>query len=112
MRDSHKSDHMSFANMVSRLREGRYVIPDSQRALNLPRLIYWQFSSWEGQGRNSEALSCEAIYGSEGDDGWTDIASDALQRLTAMYYALMASDKPAPNAATDSLLHQGRPLHG
>ena len=31
MKDSQKPDHVSLANMVGRLREGRYVIPDFQR---------------------------------------------------------------------------------
>ena len=30
MKDSQKPDHVSLANMVGRLREGRYVIPDFQ----------------------------------------------------------------------------------
>ena len=29
MKDSQKPDHVSLANMVSRLREGRYVIPET-----------------------------------------------------------------------------------
>ena len=33
MKDSQKSDHVSLANIVSSLREGRYVIPDFQRNL-------------------------------------------------------------------------------
>ena len=31
MKDSQKPDHVSLTNMVGRLREGRYVIPDFQR---------------------------------------------------------------------------------
>ena len=51
---------------------------------------------WKGKDENFEALSCEAIYGFEGSDGRTDIVLDGQQRLTAMYYAFMAPDKPAP----------------
>ena len=52
---------------------------------------------WKGKDENFEALSCEAIYGFEGGDGRTDIVLDGQQRLTAMYYAFMAPNKPAPN---------------
>ena len=34
MKASQKPDHVSLANMVGRLREGRYVIPDFQLTLN------------------------------------------------------------------------------
>ena len=109
MKDSQKPDHVSLANMVSRLREGRYVIPDFQRDFEwqpwdineLMRSIFRDYYIgslllWKGKDENFEALSCEAIYGFEGGDGRTDIVLDGQQRLTAMYYAFMAPDKPAP----------------
>ena len=109
MKDSQKPDHVSLANMVSRLREGRYVIPDFQRDFEwepwdineLMRSIFRDYYIgslllWKGKKENFEALSCEPIYAFEGGDGRTDIVLDGQQRLTAMYYAFMAPDKPAP----------------
>ncbi len=110
MKDSQKPDHVSLANMVTRLREGRYVIPDFQRDFewqpwDIKELMSSIFRDyyigslllWKGKDENFEALSCEAIYGFEGTDGRTDIVLDGQQRLTAMYYAFMAPDKPAPS---------------
>ena len=109
MKDSQKPDHVSLANMVSRLREGRYVIPDFQRDFEwepwdineLMRSIFRDYYIgslllWKGKKENFDALSCEPIYAFEGGDGRTDIVLDGQQRLTAMYYAFMAPDKPAP----------------
>ena len=99
MKDSQKPDHVGLANMVGRLREGRYVIPDFQRAFewqpwDIKELMSSIFRDyyigslllWKGKDENFEALSCEAIYGFEGGDGRTDIVLDGQQRLTAMYY--------------------------
>lgn len=109
MKDSQKPDHVSLTSMVSRLREGRYVIPDFQRDFEwepwdineLMRSIFRDYYIgslllWKGKEDNFEALSCESIYGFEGADGRTDIVLDGQQRLTAMYYAFVAPDKPAP----------------
>ena len=109
MKDSQKPDHVSLANMVSRLREGRYVIPDFQRDFEwkpwdineLMRSIFRDYYIgslllWKGKKENFDALSCEPIYAFEGGDGRTDIVLDGQQRLTAMYYAFMAPDRPAP----------------
>jgi hypothetical protein len=109
MKDSQKPDHVSLVNMVSHLREGRYVIPDFQRDFEwepwdineLMRSIFRDYYIgslllWKGKNENFEALSCEAIYAFEGGDGRTDIVLDGQQRLTAMYYAFMAPNKPAP----------------
>ncbi len=109
MKDSQKPDHVSLANMVSRLREGRYVIPDFQRDFEwepwdineLMRSIFRDYYIgslllWKGKKENFEALCCEPIYGFSGKDGRTDIVLDGQQRLTAMYYAFMAPDRSAP----------------
>lgn len=110
MKDSQKPDHVSLSNMVSRLREGRYVIPDFQRDFEwepvdineLMRSIFRDYYIgslllWKGKDENFEALSCEPIYAFEGcDDHRTDIVLDGQQRLTAMYYTFMAPDEPAP----------------
>ncbi len=109
MKDSQKPDHVSLTNMVSRLREGRYVIPDFQRDFEwepwdineLMRSIFRDYYIgslllWKGKDENFKALSCEAIYGFEGNDGRTDIVLDGQQRLTAMYYAFVAPNVAAP----------------
>ena len=109
MKDSQKPDHTSLGNIVNRLREGRYVIPDFQRDFEwepsdineLMRSIFRDYYIgslllWKGKDDNFQALSCEAISGFEGSDSRTDIVLDGQQRLTAMYYAFMAPDKPAP----------------
>ena len=109
MKDSQKPDHVSLANMVSRLREGRYVIPDFQRDFEwepvdineLMRSIFRDYYIgslllWKGKKENFEALCCEPIYAFEGRDGRADIVLDGQQRLTAMYYAFMAPDRAAP----------------
>ena len=110
MKDAQKPDHVSLANMVSRLREGRYVIPDFQRAFEwepwdineLMRSIFRDYYIgslllWKGKDENFKALACEPIYGFQGSSGPNDIVLDGQQRLTAMYYALIAPDKRAPN---------------
>lgn len=108
MKESQKPDHVSLGNIVGRLREGRYVIPDFQRDFEwepwdineLMRSIFRDYFIgslllWKGKVENFDALSCENIYGFEGDEGRTDIVLDGQQRLTAMYYAFMAPDVPA-----------------
>lgn len=109
MKESQQPDHVSLGNIVGRLREGRYVIPDFQRDFEwepwdineLMRSIFRDYYIgslllWKGKEENFDALSCEKIYGFEGDVSPTDIVLDGQQRLTAMYYAFMAPDKPAP----------------
>ena len=110
MKDSQKPDHVSLANMVGRLREGRYVIPDFQRDFEwepsdineLMRSIFRDYYIgslllWKGKNDTFRALSCEPIYGFEGSDRRTDIVLDGQQRLTAMYYAFVAPNRPTPN---------------
>lgn len=109
MKDSQKPDHVSLGNIVGRLREGRYVIPDFQREFEwqpsdineLMRSIFRDYYIgslllWKGKDENFEALSCEAIYGFEGSQDRSNIVLDGQQRLTAMYYAFVAPDKPLP----------------
>ncbi len=59
---------------------------------------------WKGKDENLEALSCQPIYAFAGGDGHrTDIVLDGQQRLTAMYYAFIASNKPAPWKSTSGI---------
>lgn len=109
MKDAQKLDHVSLTTLLSRLREGRFVIPDFQREFEwkpwdireLMRSIFLDYYIgslllWRGKAENFAALACEPIYGFKGDGDPSYIVLDGQQRLTAMYYAFMAPDAPAP----------------
>lgn len=109
MRNAQKPDHISLNNMVSRLRDGQYVIPDFQRDFEWqPWDINALMSSifrdyyigslllWRGKDENYDSLACEPLYGYKGRTNRPDIVLDGQQRLTAMHYAFMAPDVAAP----------------
>jgi hypothetical protein len=109
MKDAQKPDHVSLTTLISRLREGRYVIPDFQREFEwrpwdireLMRSIFLDYYIgslllWKGTRENLAALACEPIHGFSGNGDPTHIVLDGQQRLTAMYYAFVAPDVPAP----------------
>ena len=109
MKDVQKPDHVSLTTLVHRLREGRYVIPDFQREFEweprdireLMRSIFLDYYIgslllWKGTSENFDALACEPVYSFQGEQEATHIVLDGQQRLTAMYYAFVAPDKPAP----------------
>jgi len=110
MRDAQKPDHISLTTLIGRLREGRFVIPDFQREFEwepwdiaaLMRSIFLDYYIgslllWKGKRENFDALACEPIYAYAGGTGKPEhIVLDGQQRLTAMYYAFMAPDAPAP----------------
>jgi len=100
MKDAQKPDHVSLNTLVTRLKEGRFVIPDFQREFEwmpwdiqeLMRSIFLDYFIgslllWRGKKENIEALGCEAIYGYNGQGSPEHIVLDGQQRLTAMYYA-------------------------
>ena len=113
MKDAQKPDHISLATLIGRLRDGQYVIPDFQREFewepsdisSLVRSIFQDYYIgslllWRGKKENFAALACEPIYAYEGEHQSPQyIVLDGQQRLTAMYYAFMAPDKPAPKRA-------------
>jgi hypothetical protein len=112
MKDAQKPDHISLNTLIARLREGRFVIPDFQREFewkpwdirDLIRSIFRDYYIgslllWTGKKQNFSALSCEQIYGFKGDPRPEYIVLDGQQRLTAMYYAFLAPDKPLPTRA-------------
>lgn len=112
MRDAQKPDHISLNSLINRLREGRFVIPDFQREFewkpwdisDLMRSIFSDYYIgslllWKGKPENFDALSCEPIYGFNGDGNREYIVLDGQQRLTALYYAFFAPDKALPNRA-------------
>src|SRR3954451_11990092 len=111
MRDAQKPDHRSLGTLLGHLKEGRFVIPDFQREfewtpqdiLDLMGSLFLDYYIgsmllWKGKQENFEALACEPIYGYAGGDSQREhIVLDGQQRLTAMYYAFVAPDVPAPN---------------
>jgi hypothetical protein len=113
VRDAQRPDHISLTTLVDRLREGRFVIPDFQREFEwkpwdigeLVRSIFLDYYIgslllWKGKRESLTALACEPLYAYQGDGGSPEhIVLDGQQRLTAMYYAFMAPDKPAPSRA-------------
>ena len=110
MKDAQKPDHVSLNTLINYLREGRFVIPDFQREFEwkpwdirlLMRSIFLDYYIgslllWKGKAENFAALSCEAIYGFDGNGKQEYIVLDGQQRLTALYYAFLAPDVPLPN---------------
>ncbi len=113
MRDAQKPDHISLNTLVDRLREGRFVVPDFQREFEwrpwdireLMRSIFLDYYIgslllWKGKEENFAALSCEPMYGHQGQERREYIVLDGQQRLTALYYAFLAPDVPLPNRAS------------
>ncbi len=112
MKNAQKPDHTSLITLVGWLKEGRFVIPDFQREFewmpwdirDLMRSIFLDYYIgslllWKGTETNFDALACESIYGYDGKSTQEHIVLDGQQRLTAMYYAFTAPDKPAPSRA-------------
>lgn len=110
MKDAQKPDHVSLNTLINRLKEGRFVIPDFQREFEwrpwdvreLMRSIFLDYYIgslllWKGKRENFAALSCEPVYGYDGNGSPEYIVLDGQQRLTAMYYAFLAPDMPLPN---------------
>jgi hypothetical protein len=110
MKDAQKPDHVSLNTLVNYLREGRFVIPDFQREFEwkpsdireLMRSIFLDYYIgslllWKGKSENFAALSCEPVYGYQGNEKREYIVLDGQQRLTAIYYAFLAPDVPLPN---------------
>lgn len=110
MKDAQKPDHVSLNSLIGRLREGRFLIPDFQRDFEwkpwdiceLMRSIFLDYYIgslllWKGKPENFKALSCESVYGYDGEGRPEYIVLDGQQRLTALYYAFLAPDVPLPN---------------
>lgn len=109
MKNAQKPDHISLWNLINRLRDGQYEIPDFQREFEwepwdireLMRSIFLDYYIgslllWRGSAANFADLACEPIYGFSGNRKPFHIVLDGQQRLTAMYYAFVAPNVPAP----------------
>lgn len=109
------ADSMRLDELIGRLRDGRFEIPDFQRefewhpkAINdlmrsifrdyyIGSLLLWKGKDAKGGKDNFELLSCERLSGYEGDNKNREwIVLDGQQRLSAIYYSFFAPDKPAP----------------
>lgn len=110
MKNAQKPDHLSLNTLILHLKEGRFVIPDFQRDFewkpwdvrDLMRSIFLDYYIgslllWKGKEENFDALSCEKIYGYNGDGKREHIVLDGQQRLTAIYYAFTAPEIPLPS---------------
>lgn len=110
MKDAQKPDHASLDTILTRLKDGRYVIPNFQRDFEwkpwdisaLMRSIFLDYYVgslllWKGKKENFDALCCEAVYGYSGQENKEYIVLDGQQRLTAIYYAFVAPDVPLPS---------------
>lgn len=110
MKDAQKPDHISLNSLISRLKEGRFVIPDFQREFewkpwdirDLMRSIFLDYYIgslllWKGKDENFEALSCEPVYATDEAGNREHIVLDGQQRLTAMNYAFTAPNQPLPS---------------
>lgn len=109
MKNVEKADRVHLGNLIDSLKKGHYVIPDFQRDFEwepwdvqeLIRSIFMDYYIgtlllWKGSKENFKTLSCEKIYGFQGDTDKQHIVLDGQQRLTAIYYAFFAPKEPFP----------------
>jgi hypothetical protein len=91
------------------MKDGRFVVPDFQREfewepwdiLALMRSIFLDYYIgslllWRSTDEHLNDLSCEPLYGFEGQKKPEYIVLDGQQRLTAMYYAFVAPNAKLP----------------
>lgn len=118
MKDAQKPDHISLNTLISRLKEGRFVVPDFQREFEwkpwdireLMRSIFLDYYIgslllWKGKKENFEALSCEPIYGFTDEGSPEYIVLDGQQRLTAIYYAFLGPEISLPNRSNQAVFY-------
>jgi hypothetical protein len=109
LKDAQKPDHVSLNALISRMKDGRFVVPDFQREfewepwdiLALMRSIFLDYYIgslllWRSTDEHLNDLSCEPLYGFEGQKKPEYIVLDGQQRLTAMYYAFVAPNAKLP----------------
>src|SRR5690554_6008153 len=109
MKNVEKADRVHLGSLIESLKKGHYVIPDFQRDFEwepwdvqeLIRSIFMDYYIgtlllWKGSKENFKTLSCEKIYGFEGDSDPQHIVLDGQQRLTAIHYAFFAPKDPFP----------------
>lgn len=110
MLDAHGADRVSLSKLITKLKDGSYVIPDFQRGFEwepsdinaLIRSVFLDYFIgslllWRGKPETFDAFSCEPIHGFSGSQDPTYIVLDGQQRLTALHYAMVSPDTPPPN---------------
>lgn len=115
MREAQKPDHVSLNSLLTRLKDGRYMVPDFQRDFewkardirDLTRSIFLDYYIgslllWKGTAENYTSLSCTPLYGRAGGSP-EYIVLDGQQRLTAINYAFVAPDIKLPTRANRAL---------
>ena len=127
MKDAQTPAHLSLRSIVENLKAGAYVVPDFQRPfewtpLDIKELMRSIFSDyfigslllWKGKKENRDALSCEPLYGFDGEPRPSHIVLDGQQRLTALYYAIVAPKIPLPQKKSRFLyfIQIDRFIHG
>jgi len=120
MKNIETPDKMHLGKLINQLRDGRFVIPDFQREFkwtpaDVKELLKSIFEDyyigtlllWRASRENQKILSCEPIYGFKeifGEKADTEhIVLDGQQRLSALFYAFFAPDKPFPKRKTRCL---------
>jgi len=120
MKNIETLDKMHLGKLINQLRDGRFVIPDFQREFkwtpaDVKELLKSVFEDyyigtlllWRASRENQKILSCEPIYGFKeifGEKADTEhIVLDGQQRLSALFYAFFAPNKPFPKRKTRCL---------
>jgi len=113
MKNAQTPKHFTLNTLLSRIREGRFVIPDFQREFawkaadvrELMRSLFLDYYIgslllWKGKKENFQSLSCEPIEAFTGSSSPEHIVLDGQQRLTALHYALIGPDAALPKHAS------------
>lgn len=120
MKNIESPDKIHLDKLISKLRDGKFVIPDFQREFkwspaDIKSLLISIFEDyyignlllWEASRENQKILSCEPIDGYKeriGEKYNPDyIVLDGQQRLSALFYAFFAPDKPLTGRKTSCL---------
>jgi len=109
MKDIETPDKMHLQRLINNLSNGNYTIPDFQRefvwkpwdVVELIKSIFEDYYIgtllfWRASRENQKVLSCEPIYGYDGDSGAQHIVLDGQQRLSSLYYAFFSPDVHFP----------------
>lgn len=115
MREAQKPDHVGLNSLLTRLKDGRYAVPDFQRDFewkardirDLTKSIFLDYYIgslllWKGTNEHYTDLSCTALYGRP-DGNPEYIVLDGQQRLTAINYAFVAPDIKLPSRANRAI---------
>jgi uncharacterized protein with ParB-like and HNH nuclease domain len=118
MKNAQKPEKVALGSLLRQLKEGRFVIPDFQREFewkpwdirDLLKSIFQDYYIgtlllWKGKRENFKSLTCENIYGHDGQENPEYIVLDGQQRLTALYYSLHAPEENFPKRKSPVLYY-------